>query len=119
MEAFATAHLPEFNPSRSRKLQHGILAFRLVKRLQPLPNWTWADVLEQLKAPVHVRLEKLLEKLLGRYIRVKLSINKQGIIEAYSAGTLDDEGLAALGLRMVPRDKFDYELADTDAKSTA
>lgn len=118
LKKFALGKLPEFNPQRSRRLNHGVLEFHLVHKLMPSDGSTFADVKEALLAPVLERAMKFMEKLAGRYIRVRFDINKKAVYEDYRSGKLTPELLANLGMRMVPRDEFGYKLADTEAQPT-
>jgi phage host-nuclease inhibitor protein Gam len=117
MEEYCTAQLPEMT-GRSRKLNHGTISFTASKELAQSKGMTWAAVLELMLAPVRDALNKVIEKLGKRFVRVKTEVDKAAIAAAYNAGQISDAKLAVLGVQMVAKDNFGYVLADADAQPT-
>lgn len=118
MEEYCTAQLPEMT-TRSRKLNHGTISFTASKELAQIKGFTWAAVLQVMLQPVQDTLNKLVEKLGKRFVRVKCEVDKAAITAAYNAGQTTDGKLAELGVQMQEKDNFGYTLADADARPTS
>lgn len=103
LKEYAEYHKDAMGNKRSRELNHGIVGFRRSTELAALAKLAWGQVVAKLKE-------------LGRlsFIRVKDEIDK----EAIRAANLPEAELAICGMRMVDKDTFYYDLADTTAKPT-
>ncbi len=103
LKEFAEHHKAEFEKTRSRKLNHGVVGFRRSAELATLAKTTWAQVVA------------LLEKAgLTNFLNTKTTVNK----EAVKAAGLPDSTLGLYGMKLEDKDTFYYETANVTAKST-
>lgn len=100
--AYTTAHQDQLT-GRSKQLTHGVVRLRAATELKPLNKWTFAKVLERLK-----ELKRM------DFIRIKEEVNKEAIIDA----KMDPTTMATIGVRLVTRDSFSYELTEARTAST-
>lgn len=94
---FAEAHKDSlFKKPKSRELSFGELGFRSSTSTVLLNRqWTWAKVLETLK-----------QKRLGKFIRTKHEVDKEGV------RVLSDKRLEGVGLKVKSEDTFFYEIKE-------
>lgn len=101
LEEFAMRHRQDFGEKRRRELRHGILSFRLhPPSVERLKNMTWNAVLDL------VRTSPWAE----RFIRTKEELNKDAIIASYGNKEIIPEELARLGMVVVQKESFGYEV---------
>ncbi len=89
LHRFTLTHQEELD-GRSKKLEHGRLGFRLVKKL--------------IVRKIETAVNWLLETKRMKYLRVDYELNKEALAEA------PDDVLRACGARVKPRDQFFYEI---------
>jgi len=117
MEEFCTAQLPEM-PQKSRKLNHGTIQFTASKECVVLKGFTIAAALQVMLSPMQSAVDKLVEKLAKRYVRVKFEIDKAAAMADFNARQTNNDKLGALGLGVEDKDNFGYTLADKVAQPT-
>jgi phage host-nuclease inhibitor protein Gam len=117
MAEFCTARLPELLPAKSKKLNHGTIQFNSSKECVVKQGFTITAALGVMLAPLQEPLNRLVEKLRKRYVRVKTEIDKASALTDYNAGTIKNEKLGELGLEVVEKDNFGYTLADKPAQA--
>jgi len=108
VEEYTTAHQAELEASekrRSKRLPHGTVGFRRSTELATKSGTKWGDVIAALKAG---------GKRLAGFIRVTEAINKDAVRDA----KLPEKKLAALGMRMKPKDTFGYDLNTDETAAT-
>lgn len=91
LTAFCLLHKNEFNEKRSKKLTHGTLSLRTT---------TPKVLVLNRKYTVKTAVELVKKVFSEKYIRVKEELNKESMLSDRSQGTLTDEQLAAVGLRV-------------------
>ena len=97
VERFCIVNKDAFEKSRSKNFIHGIVGFRSTPPKTALLNrkYKWETVLE------------LLKKLnLVKYVRTKEEIDKDAILASYASKEIDDQKLAAVGLKIDQDEKF-------------
>ena len=97
LERFAKANKDAFEKTRSKNMIHGAFGFRSTPPKTALLNrkYRWDTVLE------------LLKKLgLVKYVRVKEDVDKEAVLASYAAKEIDDQKLAAVGLKIDQDEKF-------------
>lgn len=101
IERFCLVNKNEFEKSRSKKLLFGEVGFRNnpAKVLQLNRKYSVATSVELLK--------KMFKK---KFIRVKEEINKELILTEYAAKKLNDNKLAAVGLKVDQDETFSYKI---------
>lgn len=100
LQDFAEFHREDLGAQKSKKLNHGLVGFRLGHpSLKTLPKWTWKKVLACVKG----------SRWADRFVRVKEEVAKDLLL----GSNLDPEEMKALGVRMVQEERFFYE-AKTD-----
>lgn len=105
VEMFCKKHKEEFDETRSRKLNSGIVGFRLgTGVLSTLKGYTWKACLQILKAT----------KKAKDFIKVKEDINK----DAIKSANLSDTELAAFGMHIEQKDTFYYSINNVETQIT-
>ena len=101
LEGFCKINKDEFGKQKSKPMLFGIVFFR-----------TSPPKVGQLnkKYSVATSLELIKKLFKNKFIRKKEEIDKEEILSAYSGGELDDQKLAAVGLKIDQDEKFGYEL---------
>lgn len=101
LQAFCSVNKTDFLKQRAKKLLHGIIGFRTnpPKVIQLNKKFTVKTSLEL--------LQKIFE---DKYVRSKVEINKDSILTDYSAGSLSDDKLAGVGLRIDQDETFFCEV---------
>ena len=97
VERFCIVNKDTFEKSRRKNFIHGIVGFRSTPPKTALLNrkYKWETVLE------------LLKKLnLVKYVRTKEEIDKDAILASYASKEIDDQKLAAVGLKIDQDEKF-------------
>lgn len=115
---FCTAHKDEM-VGQSRKLNHGTPYFRSSTECTTKKGVTIEAALNLMLAPLLDKLNKLVEALSKRFVRVKYEIDKAGALAAYNGKQITAAKLAELGLEIVPKLNFDIKFDDAEAKSVA
>lgn len=102
LERFCIAHKDEFQKTRSRELVHGVVGFRSAPPKVSLLNrkYKWETVLELLK-----KFRWAVE-----FVRTKEEVNKEQILASYAAKEIDDQKLAAVGVKIDQEEKFYSEV---------
>lgn len=102
LEKFCILNKADFEKSRSRELVHGTIGFRFSTPKIALLNRKYKldTVLELLKK---VRWGK-------DFIRTKEEISKEQLLASYSAKEIDDQKLAAIGLKIDQGENFFAEI---------
>ena len=101
LQAFSEFNKPKlFEKKKSMSLNFGSLGFRKNTVLKPMPKFTWAKVLEILKA-----------KGLNSAIRTKETPNKDIL------GEWSDERLSIVSVRRVSSDQFWYTVNEEELKN--
>ena len=95
LEAWAIANPEAFAGKKTLEMIRGTISFR---KGNP-------SVKQVRGVSVESTLE-LLDKDGGEYVRTTTEIDKEGILKAYADALLDDEELAAYGLKIVQSEKF-------------
>ena len=96
LEEFTTFNRGDLD-GQSRKLNHGVVGFRLGQRaLAKLAKWTWAKVLEKIEAMG-----------LSHFVRVKKEVDREAILRS----DMDARALKTLGVEIVQEERFYYETA--------
>ena len=104
-EAWAEANPAEFGALKSIEMVHALVGWRVGQpALKTLPGWTFDRVLERLRSVPVLRC----------FIRTKEEVDKQGIIAA--RGSLEEETLRGMGLRIVQDEAFFVEPKLEEAK---
>ena len=94
LESWAALHPGEFAAKRSIDLVHGIIGFRTGQpALKTIKGVKWDHVLDMLK------ISKL-----GKYVRTAEEVDKESLLA--DRGTISQEKLAALGMRVEQADRF-------------
>lgn len=105
LEEFAEFHRGDLGAQKSRKLNHGLVGFRLGNpALKTLPKFTWDKVLTCLKN----------SRLGSRFVRVKEEVAK----DAIQSANLSESELKDFGCRMVQEERFFYEVKADSTVST-
>ncbi len=101
LQTFCLLNKKEFADKRSRKLMHGVIGFRTGTPKVLLLNrkYNWKTVLELLK-----------KVFPGKYVRTKEEPNKDAILADVAQQKLDDQQLAAVGLKVDQDEKFFVEI---------
>ncbi len=101
LEAFAIQNKTEFEKSRSKEFNHGILGFRFGKPKAALFNrkFSWDIVLDLVKT-----------KFGKAYIRTSYDVNKEAILNDYASGKLTDSALSVVGIKIDQDERFYYEI---------
>lgn len=98
IERFSIANKDQFEKTRSKDMIHGTVGFRSTPPKTALLNrkYKWETVLE------------LLQKFpwASNFIRTKEEVDKDQILASYSAKEINDENLAAVGLKIDQDEKF-------------
>lgn len=106
-EAWSEANPAKFGAVKSIDMVHGVVGFRVGQpQLKTLPGWTFDRVLEKLKSVPVLRC----------FVREKLEVDKQAIIAA--RGSLDEETLRGMGVRVVQDEAFFVEPKLEDATAS-
>ena len=103
LEEFTRANATSLE-GRSRKLNHGTVFLKLTHPLKTLKDWTWGKVVEALE-----------RRNLDQFVKVTKAAQK----DAIKAAELDAKTLSSIGVYVADEDAFNFELAETEAKSTA
>jgi len=118
MQAFCERELPNM-PTKSRKLNHGVIQFTASKECAVKKGFTIAAALGVMLAPLQDAYDRLVEKAGKRFIRIKCEIDKAAALAAFNGGQMSNEKLAGLGLEVLDKDNFGYTLADSKAQPTS
>ncbi len=97
LERFSIANKDAFEKTRSKNMVHGAFGFRSTPPKTALLNrkYKWDTVLE------------LLKKLgLVKYVRTKEDVDKEAVLASYAAKEIDDQKLAAVGMKIDQEEKF-------------
>jgi len=101
LEKFCKQNKNEFGSQKSKTLLYGKIFFRTTPPKVSLLNrkYTITTVIE------------LASKLFkDKYVRIKKELDKDAILASYAAKEIDDERLAAIGLKIDQQEKFGYEI---------
>ena len=101
IESFCTSQKKEFDKNRTKKLAFGEVYFRMTT---PKVNQL------NRKFTVKTTIEFLKKLYKNKYIRTKEEIDKERILEDYTAEKIDDSKIAAVGLRIDQEDRFGYKI---------
>lgn len=107
LQAWAEANPGEFGKRKSLDLMHAVLGWRTgTPRLKTLPKWTFDKVLERIQRVA----------LFKRYVRKKLSIDKEAIIG--DRDQFEEKDLKQVGLTIVQDETFfiDPKIEEVDPK---
>lgn len=98
LERYCIAHKDEFQKTRSREMVHGVVGFRSAPPKVALLNrkYKWETVLELLKK----------FRWAADFVRTKDEVSKESILASYAAKDIDDQKLAAVGLKIDQDEKF-------------
>lgn len=98
LERFAISNKGDFEKTRSRDLVHGVIGFRNTPPKVALLNrkYKWETVLELL---ARVRWGK-------DFIRTKEEVSKEQLLASYAAKEIDDQKLAAVGIKVDSSEEF-------------
>lgn len=109
VESFCLANKADFNNQRTKTFVHGKVSFRTnpPKVVQLNKKFTIKTSLEFLK------------KLFPSYVRSKEEIDKEKILSDYAAGTIKDDNLAGVGLRVDQDETLTIEPDWEELKSEA
>lgn len=101
IQDFLLINRSEFLKNRTRQLIHGSLGWR-----------TNPPKVTQLNKKYNVKTSiELIKKILdGKYLRLKEEINKEAILVDYAAKSLEDQQIAAVGLKIDQDDTMFYEI---------
>lgn len=110
IQAFCTLNKKEFEKTRTKKLIHGLIGFR----------FNPPKVLQlNRKYSVQTSIELIKKIFKSKYIRSKEEINKDEILIGYDKKELDDQKLAAIGLKIDQSETFfikiDWESLESEA----
>jgi phage host-nuclease inhibitor protein Gam len=101
IEGFCKVNKSKFDSVRSKILTFGKVFFR-----------TATPKVSQLnkKYSVDTSIELVKKLLPAKFLRVKTELNKEEFLTALAAKEIDDQQLAAVGLRVDQSDNFGYEI---------
>jgi len=97
IEIFCKSNKSEFEKTRSKDFVHGTLGFRF--------NTPKVGLLNR-KATLKTAMELIKRIFEGKYVRNKEEINKELILADYAEKKIDDEKLAAVGLKIDQDETF-------------
>lgn len=100
IQAFGLLNKGDFSKERTKQFIHGSIGFR-----------TNPPKVSQLNKKYSVATSiELLKKIFGKYTRQKSEIDKDAILTDYASKAVDDEKLAAAGLRIDQEETFTIEI---------
>lgn len=100
IQAFGLLNKADFLKERTKSFIHGSIGFR-----------TNPPKVSQLNKKYSVATSiELLKKLFSKYTRLKVEIDKETILADYASKEIDDEKLAAAGLRVDQEETFTIEI---------
>lgn len=101
IQVFCSMNKTDFLKQRAKKLLHGVIGFRTnpPKVIQLNKKFTIKTSIELAK--------KIFD---DKYVRMKEELNKDAILTDYSSGTLTDDNLAGVGLRVDQDETFFCEV---------
>jgi len=97
IEVFCRSNKVEFEKARSKDFVHGSIGFRF--------NTPKVGVLNK-KYTIKTAMELIKRIFEGKYVRTKEEINKELILADYAEKKIDDEKLAAVGLKIDQDETF-------------
>ncbi len=102
VEAFCKMNKAEFEKKRSKEFAHGVIGFRNTppKVVAHSRKFTIAIILGHLK------------NLMPQFVRTKEEIDKEAVLAEYTAKTVDDKTLAAVGLRVDNEELFYLDIKE-------
>lgn len=102
LEVFCIQNKEEFETRRTKEMVHGRVGFRTAPPSVRLLNrkYNWETVLELLKK---VRFGRL-------FLRTVEQVDKEKILAAHAAKEVDDQKLAAVGIKIDQPEDFVYEI---------
>lgn len=107
VQAWAEDYPEEFGKVKSLELMHGTIGFRTgTPKLKLLSGWTWARVLDLLKA-----------EAMSIFVRTKEEVDKEGIIA--QRNELTPETLKKMGVKVVQDETFFVEVKREAVAETA
>lgn len=101
LEKFAMKNKGDFEETRSKKLLFGEIGFR---------NGTPKVLQLNRKYSVATSIELLKKLFSGLYLRKKEEVDKEMILKDYSIKVLDDEKLAAVGMKIDQDENFSFKI---------
>ena len=101
VEGFCKVNKEEFGKLKSMALMFGTVFFRTTP-----PKVTQLN--KKYSVATTIELAKKLFK--QKFIREKAELDKEAILTSYAAKEINDEKLAAIGLRIDQEEKFGYEI---------
>ncbi|MGK9367561.1 host-nuclease inhibitor Gam family protein [Melioribacter sp. Ez-97] len=101
LEKFCIKNKNEFGSARTKNLLFGKIFFRTTPPKVSLLNR---------KYTVATAVELASKLFKNKYVRIKKELDKDAILASYAAKEIDDERLAAIGLKIDQQEKFGYEI---------
>lgn len=101
LEKFCKQNKNEFGSQKSKTLLFGKIFFRTTPPKVCLLNR---------KYTITTAIELASKLFRDKYIRIKKELDKDAILASYAAKEIDDERLAAIGLKIDQQEKFGYEI---------
>lgn len=98
LERFCVTNKDAFEKSRSKNFIHGTVGFRSTPpKTAPLNRkYKWETILELIKRFPWA----------SKFIRTKEDVDKEAILASYASKEVDDQKLAAIGLKIDQQEKF-------------